>query len=145
MYVTFHFSIFFIFSILSTLSAVPREWVEDCFSENSTLENVDFTSIRWFTLRNRICNEMNASKVQRNSIPHNLEENNIQPFMKELMENSVPLRSLKLVVLGDGQIGKTTLLNSMKLILDPDNHKVNVHFSFNKFIFHPIHRMHPPL
>jgi hypothetical protein len=113
---------------------VPQYWLEDCFSENTSLEtrkeglelsfNVG-SAIKWFTNRNEICNKMKASKVQIKSIPQNMKKEDIQEFIKDLMKSSNELRAMKLVVLGDGRIGKTTLLNSMKLILDPDSHKVS--------------------
>ena len=80
--------------------------------------------ISWFTERNRICNEMKASPAQRNSIPNNMDPDDMSKFIEELMKNSEELRAMKLVVLGDGRIGKTTLLNAMRSILDPGAHKV---------------------
>jgi hypothetical protein len=108
---------------------VPQNWLEDCFSENTSLKRLNghtamLKPIEWFAQRNKICNKMKASKVQINSIPQNMKEEDIQEFMEDLMKSSDELRAMKLVVLGDGRIGKTTLLNSMKLILDPDSHKV---------------------
>jgi hypothetical protein len=102
--------------------------VEECFSKNSTLERVERPPsklIEWFVERNRICNEMKVSKEQKNSIPRNMKPKNFQHFLKELRENSKELRAMKLVVLGDGRIGKTTLLNAMKSILDMTEPKVN--------------------
>jgi GTPase SAR1 family protein len=114
----------------SELFTLPTEWLQECFSENNTLEDIGNVMetdmrfpIKWFAARNRICNQLQASKIQINSIPPNMEVSNIPSFLSDLMNNSKQLRAMKLVVLGDGGIGKTTLLNSMKSILDPDNYK----------------------
>jgi hypothetical protein len=117
------------------LFAVPNDMVEDCFSENSTLEEEHNTDkktklIRWFALRNEVCNSLGGvGKAQRNSVPQSLElEEDIQAFLKELMSGSKDLRTMKLIVLGDGRIGKTTLLNAMKAVLEPDHHQVTFLF-----------------
>jgi Flp pilus assembly CpaF family ATPase len=56
----------------------------------------------------------------------NLEnEKQIETFVKELMAHSAPWQAMKLVTLGHGRIGKTTLLNKLRLIVDP-NEKVAV-------------------
>lgn len=101
--------------------------VEDCFASNTTLNEYwagkDMV-MKWFVERNRICNELKANMVMRNSIPQHLPVGEMRQFLYALMKNSEPLRSMKLVVLGHGRIGKTTLLNAMRNILDANNHKV---------------------
>lgn len=47
-------------------------------------------------------------------------------FLTELMQSSDELRAMKLVVLGNGRIGKTTLINAMKTAIDPDFNKVEL-------------------
>jgi hypothetical protein len=135
------------------LFLVSNNMVEDCFSENSTLEDARSNSeeirlVKWFALRNKLCNSLGGvGKAQRNSIPQSLEqEEDIRAFLKELMEGSKDLRTMKLIVLGDGRIGKTTLLNAMKSVLDPKHHQVASPvftfcflffvFCFTFFIFH---------
>src|SRR5271163_3222238 len=103
--------------------SVPHDWLEDCFAENSTLEEVGnygviFKPVTWFATRNKICNSLGAGTLLRNSIPQRLEKDeDIRAFVRELMESSEELRAMKLVVLGHGRIGKTTLLQAMKHIL----------------------------
>jgi GTPase SAR1 family protein len=51
----------------------------------------------------------------KESIPMSMvEEEPIHKFMKELLENSEEWKALKLVVLGHGEIGKTSLLRKME-------------------------------
>jgi hypothetical protein len=129
----FHLNFFILFYFMQIhLSVVPNDMVEDCFSENSTLETVYNNSrlLRWFSLRNKVCNSLGGiGKAQRNSIPQSLEkEGDIRAFLKELMEGSKDLRAMKLIVLGDGRVGKTTLLNAMKAVLEPKHHQVTFTF-----------------
>jgi hypothetical protein len=49
----------------------------------------------------------------RNSVPRSIKEGDIEPFLRELMKTSTPWYSLKLVLLGNGRVGKTTLLHKM--------------------------------
>jgi hypothetical protein len=100
-----------------------------------------------FILRNWVCKEMGASKVHKNSIPRHLKsEEDMRTFLKELISSSTPLRSMKMVVLGHGHIGKTTLLTSMHNILHPSNQQVregkrgeraSCFFFFSLFFFPP--------
>jgi hypothetical protein len=85
--------------------------------------------MKWFANLNRICNKMGAGKILRDSIPHHLDNSKqIYEFLEALTAGSEPLRSMKLVVLGNGQIGKTTLINAMKNMLNPNNQKVHCHY-----------------
>jgi hypothetical protein len=61
----------------------------------------------------------------RNSVPRNTKEGDIKPFLIELMKNSTPWHSMKLVVLGNGRIGKTTLLDTMLQLLKSSKINVN--------------------
>jgi hypothetical protein len=56
------------------------------------------------------------------------DEESIENFLKELIsKKSEPWRAMKMVMLGHGRIGKTTLLHAMKSILQPNNpEKVNI-------------------
>jgi hypothetical protein len=47
-------------------------------------------------------------------------EEQIETFVKELIAHPAPWRAIKLVTLGHGRIGKTTLLNKLRLIVDPN-------------------------
>lgn len=72
-----------------------------------------------------MCKEMRATKLHRNSIPRNLyEEKDIRQFVSALMSNSEEFRAMKLVVLGNGKIGKTTLLRALKEVINPDSNQV---------------------
>ncbi len=74
---------------------------------------------------------MGATKLHRQSIPQNLylkvllhfwltlyllffSQGDITKFMKELMKNSSEWKTMKIVILGHGRIGKTTLLRALK-------------------------------
>jgi DNA replication protein DnaC len=82
--------------------------------------------MKWFANRNQICNELGAGKILRDSIPRCLDTSkHIYEFLEALTAGSEPLRQMKLVVLGNGQIGKTTLLNAMYNMLNPNNQKVH--------------------
>lgn len=69
---------------------------------------------------------MGASKIQRNSIPQHLQDNDIKEFLSQLMKSGEEFRAMKLVVLGNGRIGKTTLLHTIKKILDESFDKVRI-------------------
>lgn len=61
--------------------------------------------------------------IQRNSVPQgHLTEQQIETFLIELMKNSRPWRTMKLIILGHGHIGKTTLLAAFKNLMDPSFH-----------------------
>jgi len=68
---------------------------------------------------------------QRNSVPQNLEEEQIQPFLQQLMTSSEAWRAIKLVILGNGRIGKTTMLHAVRRIL----HEVQACIAFFPFLF----------
>ena len=59
-----------------------------------------------------------SGKQQRQSVPLSLNKFDIKPFLKDLMKNSEPWRAMKLVVLGNGRIGKTTMLHSLKKLVN---------------------------
>lgn len=63
-----------------------------------------------------------AAKQQRNSVPRTLTIKEIELFLKEIVKASSDWRSMKLVVLGNGRIGKTTTIDTiMKLIYKTDS------------------------
>jgi hypothetical protein len=68
-----------------------------------------------------VCNKLGAGMQYCNSIPKNLNtEKQIEAFISALMKNCASWRALKLVTLGNGCIGKTTLLRKLTSILDPN-------------------------
>lgn len=132
-----HFCFRFFFLILHFI--VPHEWIEDCFQENFTLETCfNNDQAKWFGERNKICNKMKASQAQGNSIPHNMKKEDIPQFLADLQKSSEELRAMKLMVLGDGRIGKTTLLNAMKRILGEKHQVCCVFLLFLVFYLHCI-------
>lgn len=112
---------------------IEVEFIEECFQHNTTLEGCGGDSnfiLKWYTMCNRICNKLGATIQHRNSIPRNLsKEDQINSFIRQLLANSSEWRVLKLVTLGHGRIGKTTLLNKLRLILNP-NDRVEVRKNF---------------
>lgn len=118
----------------------PAE-VDDCFEENSTITEGEGPSgiSRYITI-NRLCKEMNASMQQplistvynnhikgateRRSIPKKMEDHDeIKSFLTELIGTGEPMNSLKLLVLGNGEVGKTSLLNSIQIVQNAVNKK----------------------
>lgn len=95
---------------------VPYDWLVDCFKDNITITDGfshDESGVRWFVDRNKICKELGASKMIIDSIP--LAYNDIKSFVQEAMKQSEVWKTMKLVVLGHGRIGKTTLLHQLRL------------------------------
>jgi hypothetical protein len=95
--------------------------IEELFQDNTGLEHVSSSNylINWYTLCNKICNQLGVSIKYRNSIPRSLRnENEIRAFVEELKANSSEWRAMKLVTLGHGRIGKTTLLSRMRSLID---------------------------
>lgn len=89
----------------------------------------------WYTTLNRACKEVGASAMQRRSVPvGKMDFHAMKTFLLELQQESQNLRKLKLVVLGHGRIGKTTLLTAIHNILDPLNPRVVCERSINIFI-----------
>lgn len=102
-----------------------HEWVHDCFSENTTLEFYQIPGAtsnleeKWYTRCNRICNSLGVGLEFRNSIPRSMENvEDIKTFVEQLMVNSSEWRAMKLIVLGHGRIGKTTMLSTLRSILN---------------------------
>lgn len=100
---------------------VMHHYIKECFQANSTLVecHTNNSLIDWFVALNKISKELGASSLQRNSVPYGLDKDKIEEFLVELMKSSETWKSMKLVVLGHGQIGKTTMLAKFKNLLDP--------------------------
>lgn len=110
--------------------AVAAEWIDDAFADNATLLDWKCSNplIQWYTLCNKICHKLGANIQFRNSIPKNLKtETPITSFIQQLMSKSSEWRAMKLVVLGHGRIGKTTLLSVLHSVVDP-HRKVRLFF-----------------
>eukprot|EP00026_Physarum_polycephalum_P000711 Phypoly_transcript_00712.p1 GENE.Phypoly_transcript_00712~~Phypoly_transcript_00712.p1 ORF type:complete len:920 (-),score=65.02 Phypoly_transcript_00712:1306-4065(-) len=106
------------------LSNAAASLVEDVFSENTTLgvyknEKISFNLlVKWFVTCNHVCNKLSANKRCRDSIPREMKsEAEIESFVQQLLTSSSEWRAMKLVVLGHGQIGKSTLLSKVRSIL----------------------------
>lgn len=87
----------------------------DCFQENSTVIKAIYggwEKMAWYAERNAACKEFNLGKAHRDSVPLNLKKSKIRPFLKQ--SSSEPWKAMKLVVLGHGGIGKTTLVHKLK-------------------------------
>lgn len=67
----------------------------------------------WYTTRNQVCKSLGLSKAHFNSVPLNLPEGQIKSFL-EAAKRSEPWKAMKLVVLGHGRIGKSTLVHRLK-------------------------------
>lgn len=82
------------------------------FQENSTIIEPTFggEQIQWYAERNRVCKDLGLDKAHRDSVPLNLPINQIKSFL-EASKTSEPWNTMKLVVLGHGRIGKTTLVS----------------------------------
>ena len=53
----------------------------------------------------------------RRSVPRSMDVKDISPFLNDMMKNSEPWKAIKLVVLGHGRIGKTTMLQILKRLI----------------------------
>ncbi len=58
----------------------------------------------------------------------------MRQYIRQLVEGSEQWKAIKMVVLGNGKVGKTTLLRAFDTILHPE-HGQNVRFSFFLFLF----------
>lgn len=86
--------------------------------------------IKWYISLNHVCIKLNADRIFRNSVSKDLQtEVEMHSFLTELMAKSEEWRAMKLVVLGHGRIGKTTLLREIKHSLDPQSPRVYLNYS----------------
>lgn len=102
---------------------VSPQCIKDCFKINTTLQKCNDKPdllIQWFATLNMVCKRLGASVIQRNSIPEGyFSEDQIEEILLELIKSSEKWNSMKLIILGHGQIGKTTLLTEFKTLIDP--------------------------
>jgi len=101
---------------------VAPSYIKDCFRSNTTLIDGESREplIEWFKMLNSVCKEMGVGPLCRDSVPQGeMEKEKVQLFLQELVKNSEPWKVMKVVVLGHGRIGKTTLLCALHDILYP--------------------------
>ncbi len=115
--------------------------VESLLGSNVTLTKCVIAprELRYFTLLNSICKELHAGtlnsfyhqfkfnqptmniseKHHRNSVPRipDMKESEMRNYVQQLINESEPWKSIKMVVLGNGRIGKTTLLRAFDKLL----------------------------
>ncbi len=67
-----------------------------------------------------------SETVHRNSVPRNvnMKEEEMRNFVEQLIAGSEQWKAMKLVVLGNGRIGKTTLLRAFDQLLPGSSQKV---------------------
>jgi hypothetical protein len=103
------------FPSLTNKGKLPRHVVDHCFAINTSLTDCfDIgDEVPWFCELNKFSNKLHASKQVRDSVPRKTNIPHIEPSLEELINSSKEWRSLKLVVLGNKCIGKTTLLHAL--------------------------------
>lgn len=70
---------------------------------------------------NQVCKEFHIGEEDRKSAPPHLKtKEEMENFFFELQQGFEDWRAMKLVVIGHGKIGKTTLLHAIKKILKQD-------------------------
>lgn len=110
---------------LTFLYLVSATIVKDCFVSNTTIVNVINAPshlIDWFATLNSVCSKLGANELQRNSVPQGqLSNDQIEALLKQLQSSSEPWHKMKLIVLGHGRIGKTTLVDTLRNLLDPSH------------------------
>jgi hypothetical protein len=96
------------------------------YMANSTLTSVEvdtsyydfFAPIVRVAVLNNTCKELGIEPIHRYSVPHHLKTKaDIRKFLLVLKHGFEEWRSMKMIVLGNGGIGKTTLLHGLKEIL----------------------------
>jgi hypothetical protein len=99
---------------------------------NNMKHSDPFLLAEWYSCLNRVCKKLGTSLTLRNSVPQAIQgEKEIQIFIEQLQRKSEVWRSMKLVILGHGRIGKTTLLQSLRQVLAQNyDQKVFFHLPF---------------
>lgn len=84
--------------------------------------HVLYSRLQWFADVNYVCKELKVGKEDRSSVPQHLDtKDKIRNFLLELNRGFEEWRAMKLVVLGHGDIGKTTLIHTIKNLLVSSN------------------------
>ncbi len=129
---------------ISIKGILPSSIVEDLFDSNVTLMQCNYggQELSYYMNLNSLCKEMNASmflfflkqlfsnyqhndylsdKIHRNSVPRrsDMPKEEMREYLKQLMSEGEQWKAIKMVVLGNGRIGKTTLLHSIHQLLTP--------------------------
>ncbi len=67
-----------------------------------------------------------SAMIHRNSVPRrpDMTADEMRQFIQQLMEEAEEWKAIKMVVLGHGRIGKTTLLHAINQIMDPSSVQV---------------------
>ncbi len=70
--------------------------------------------------------------IQRNSVPRrpDMSKDEIRAYIQQLMSEAEEWKAIKMIVLGHGRIGKTTLLHSIHQIIDPSIIQVYFHLLY---------------
>lgn len=102
--------------------------------DDNHIKRKQYNIIKRFITINKACKDLGLTAFHRNSVPPSMQEKQqIRNFLQEMGNSVEEWRSLKLVVLGHGQIGKTTFLVALKRLLHPSLlqrsfNKVRMHF-----------------
>ncbi len=105
-----------ILQLIFIFIAVPTEDIHKCFQSNTSLIKCGSKHplIRQYITLNSLCKEIGVGKQQRNSVPIEWDVETMRTYLHEIKKESVSWKTMKLVLLGDGRIGKTTLLEKIK-------------------------------
>ncbi len=70
--------------------------------------------------------------IQRNSVPRrpDMDKDEMRAYVQQLMSEGEEWKAIKMIVLGHGRIGKTTLLHSIHQIIDPSVIQVYFHLLY---------------
>jgi hypothetical protein len=75
--------------------------------------------MKWLIDLDYVCKEMGVGIEIRNSVPEYLDtREKMRKFLQELQRDYEEWRAMKLIVLGNGRIGKTTLLHTIRHFLN---------------------------
>lgn len=87
---------------------------------------------------NRICKELRVGKLHRNTVPFLTPIDKIQSSLNESLRESEEWKTMKIVVLGNGGIGKTTLVSELLQYAQTNLiHKVKALFTSPKVRLNP--------
>lgn len=75
--------------------------------------------MRWYAARNRLWRESGLGEDILFSVPLNLKEYQLVPFFEEAKNRCESWKIMKLIVLGHGGIGKSTLMYRLKEYVQP--------------------------
>lgn len=111
-----HIGLYYPRSITVDLNAL----ITDCFSTNTTILRSSKVPplVQWYIDLNNVCQQVGVGSYLRKSVPEGkMKKQKMEIFLKELKHRSEPWKTMKIVVLGHGQVGKTTLLEAIRAVL----------------------------